>query len=82
MDEYTSPTIDEVRDILHNSEHIKWERVSDDFKNNLVEAAIKNVDGKFGSWRGFSTFTHADLVRYINDRIPSSQEMRQVANGC
>ncbi len=82
MDEYTSPTVDEVRDILYNSKEIKWENVSETYKKKLVEDAMQSLDWKFGSWRGFGTFFHADLLRYINERIPSSQEVRQVANGC
>lgn len=82
MDEYTSPTVDEVRDILYNSKDIKWETVSESYKKKLIEDAMQSLDWKFGSWRGFSTFTRADLVRYINGRIPYSQEMRQIANGC
>lgn len=82
MDEYTSPTVDEVRDILYNSKDIKWETVSESYKKKLIEDAMQSLDWKFGSWRGFGTFFHADLLRYINDRIHSNQEARQIGNGC
>lgn len=82
MDEYNSPTTNEVRNILYESDRIVWGNVPDDAKRSLVDDAIQSVNGKFGSWRGFYTFVYCDLVTYINEHISENTARRQISNGC
>ena len=82
MDEYRSPTADDVRNVLYGSDRIIWGNVPDDVKRNLVDEAIQSVNGKFGSWRGFYTFVYCNLTAYINEHLSNTVNMRQISNGC
>lgn len=72
MDEYTSPTDDEVREILREEFGSRYDSV--------IEEAMDSIDRKYGSWRGFYTFTYKTMSDFIKKCI--NQGMRQIGNGC
>ena len=84
MCEETSPSRDEVREIVLNTPRIQWPKyISTDRKLEYIEASLKNRDYKFGSWRGFYTFCMADIVHAVNkDLRLTNQYVHGEASGC
>ena len=82
--EETSPTRDEVREIVLNTPRIQWPSyLSTERKLEYIEASMKNRDYKFGSWRGFYTFFMADMVQDVNKDLGLiNQYIRGEASGC
>ena len=72
MDEHTSPTDDEVREILRIEFGLRYD--------SIIEQAMDSIDRKYGSWRGFYTFTLKEMSDFITKNI--NQEVRQIGNGC
>lgn len=72
MDEYTSPTDEDVRQILR--------KTFGSAHNSIIERAMDSVDRKYGSWRGFYTFTLQEMNDFITINI--NQGARQIGNGC
>lgn len=82
--EETSPTPSEVREIVLNTPRITWPSyLSIDKKIEYVDAAMKKREYKFGSWRGFYTFSMADIVQDVNKDLElTNQYVRGEASGC
>jgi predicted ArsR family transcriptional regulator len=72
MDEYTSPTDYDVREILREEFGTRYD--------SIIEKAMDSIGRKYGSWRGFHTFTHKEMSDFITKYI--TQETRQIGNGC
>ena len=72
MDEYTTPTDEEVRDILREDFGIRYD--------SIITQAMDSIDRKYGSWRGFYTFTYKTMSEFITKSI--NQGVRQIGNGC
>ena len=72
MDEYTSPTDDDVREILRGRFGTRYD--------SIIEKAMDSIDRKYGSWRGFHTFTLKKMSDFIMNCL--NQETRQIGSGC
>ena len=64
----SSPTSQDVKDILLKKGYSKW----------AAEAAMAHVNHEFGSWYGLNVFTMPKMIKFIN----GMQEIRQIGNGC
>jgi len=82
--EETSPTPEEVRDIVLNTPRITWPSyLSTARKIEYIDAAMKKRDYKFGSWRGFYKFFMAEIVQDINKDLGLiNQYVRGEGSGC
>lgn len=76
----SSPTREEVREILLTSDKVNWNGECN--KSKLIDDAMESINYEFGSWAGFYTFNFKILREYIESRVNTNYEMRHIGNGC